>query len=119
MDLKNIFLVAVLLVLLPTTVKSANVSTSSGRITGVSIVPDNFSDYSNTNRSILFIEMNEITPPCGSQSRVAIASDHPSFEHVLKLALEANSTKNNAILGYLDTCTIRSNTPDIAWIRIQ
>ncbi|GAB1624090.1 hypothetical protein AAOGI_41400 [Agarivorans albus] len=81
-----------------------------------SLPPDR---YNPNDQAMLAIYVNELPGACGSnEKRIAIGSAHPLFDAVTSIAMVSKTTKTKAVVGYLGSCSIRSNAWDFSFIEL-
>ncbi|WP_020411139.1 hypothetical protein [Microbulbifer variabilis] len=102
-----------------TVVQAAEIKTTSGTINKIQFMSMDLTSYSasvgENAKSIALIHMDALPASCGNANgfqRVAITSDHPSYNSVVSGALAAKASGQTVEMRYFEECTLWSNS---AW----
>jgi hypothetical protein len=121
LSIKNLAILFLLILGVNTSSFAAEQSRVTGKVTRIVTHSSSYNPYSETSRGLTAIYVEGLPKSCGNngQARVAIGVDHPVHNTVVSMALTAHSTGKKVTLEYLDTCTVRSNSWDFAFMFIN
>lgn len=92
---------------------AGNLVPVKAKVTKVSGHTSSFTTYTESEKGVFFIFMEDLPNACGDgMGRVAISHEHPLFETVVSVALLARTTGEPIEMAYIDKCTVRENSWD-------
>lgn len=113
-------LFVIYLAVLPVLSFAADVISHTGKVTRVVAFPYSYGEYSESQRGLLAIYVEGLPKGCDSgQERIVIGVDHPIHDSVLSIALMAKVSGTEVNIAYFNTCTIRSESWDLAYLTIN
>lgn len=108
------------LLCLPMFVQGAEMSSQIGKITDIVSFPKSYGQYSESEKGLLGIYVEGLPKACGSgNTRVVIGVDHPIYQSVLSMALYAKASGSQVKVQYFESCTLRSDSWDLAYFVLK
>lgn len=99
---------------------AATQNSATGKVLNVWVHSDSYNPYTENSPVIFMVEIDGLPKACGgSHKRFAIGGQHPAYNTVVSMILSAQATGKEVTLNYLDTCSVRSNAWDFAYLQLM
>ena len=99
---------------------AAERSSVTGKVLNIWVHSSSYNPYTESSPAVFLAEIEGMPSACGgSHKRFAIGGEHPAYNTVVSMILSAHAAGKEVVLNYLDTCTVRSNSWDFAFMQLK